>query len=140
MTRPEPEAPVTWHHGVHAKWWAEFNTSGPEIEYFRPFVDAAQPALDVACGTGRLLIPYLRAGLDVDGVDVSDDMLALCRQRAEALGLTPRLYRQAMHQLDLPRRYGTIYVCGGFGLGGLSRADDETALRRCASTSSRVVC
>jgi ubiquinone/menaquinone biosynthesis C-methylase UbiE len=43
---------------------AEFNVSGPEIDYFRKFVEAGgQPALDVACGTGRLLIPYLRAGL-----------------------------------------------------------------------------
>jgi len=131
MTRSEPEAePTTWHYGLIAKWWAEFNTSGPEIEYFRPFVEAGQPALDVACGTGRLLIPYLQVGLDVDGVDISDDMLALCRERAERHGLRPQLYRQAMHQLDLPRKYRTIYVCGGFGIGGGRRADDETALRR----------
>jgi SAM-dependent methyltransferase len=121
---------MTWHYGLVAKWWAEFNTSGPEIDYFRPFVEAAQPALDVACGTGRLLIPYLRAGLDVDGVDISDDMLAMCRQRAQAHDLAPRLYRQAMHRLDLPRKYRSIYVCGGFGLGGGSRADDEAAIRR----------
>ena len=49
---------------------------GPEIEYFRRFVEAGQPALDVACGTGRSLVPYLRAGLDVDGCDISPDMLA----------------------------------------------------------------
>ena len=56
--------PQTWHHGVVARWWAEFNVSGPEIAYFQKFIeDDGQPALDVACGTGRLLIPYLRAGL-----------------------------------------------------------------------------
>jgi SAM-dependent methyltransferase len=88
-----------------------------------------RPALDVACGTGRLLIPYLRAGLDVDGCDVSPDMLALCRERAEREGLSPNLYPQAMHELDLSRRYRTIVVCGGFGIGG-SREDDVEALRR----------
>ena len=98
----------TWHYGLVAKWWAEFNTSGPEIAYFRRFVEAGQPALDVACGTGRLLVPFLQAGLDVDGCDLSADMLALCRERAEAEGLTPDLYAQAMHELDLPRRYRTI--------------------------------
>ena len=112
-----------------ARWWAEFNTSGPEIEYFQRFVEAGQPALDVACGTGRLLIPYLRAGLDVDGCDISEDMLALCRDRAEREGLSPNLYAQAMHQLDLPRKYRTIFICGGFGLGG-NRRHDEEALRR----------
>jgi hypothetical protein len=34
-----------------------------------------------------------------------------------------------MHELDLPRRYRTIVVCGGFGLGG-SRAHELEALRR----------
>src|SRR5688572_133102 len=103
---------------------------GPEIDYFRRFVERnGQPALDVACGTGRLLLPYLRAGLDVDGCDVSADMLALCQQKAERDGLSPRLYRQPMHELDLPRRYRTLVVCGAFGLGG-SRAQDLTALER----------
>jgi len=116
---------------------AEFNVSGPEIDYFRKFVEAGgQPALDVACGTGRLLIPYLRAGLDVDGCDLSDDMLSLCRARAEAEGLSPNLHKQPMHRLDLPRRYRTILVCGSFGLGGTV----ITTSRRCSastSTSSR---
>lgn len=129
MTDAEASRPQTWHHGLVAKWWAEFNTSGPEISYFRRFVEAGQPALDVACGTGRLLIPFLEAGLDVDGCDVSEDMLAACRERAERRGLTPALYAQAMHELDLPRRYRTIVVCGGLGLGG-RREHDVEALRR----------
>jgi SAM-dependent methyltransferase len=124
------EAPQTWHYGLVARWWDEFNRDGPEIEYFRRFIEAGDgPALDAPCGTGRLLLPYLRAGLDVDGADVSPDMLALCRARAEREGLSARLYAQALHELDLPRRYRTIVVCGGFGLGG-SREHDVRALER----------
>ena len=119
----------TWHYGVIARWWAQFNTSGPEIDYFRPFVEAGQPALDVACGTGRLLLPYLRAGLDVDGCDISPDMLEHCREAAARDGLEPNLYAQAMHELDLLRRYRTIFVCGGFGLGS-TREQDLEGLRR----------
>jgi SAM-dependent methyltransferase len=122
-------SPQTWHYGVIARYWAEFNTDGPEIEYFRRFVERGQPALDVACGTGRLLIPWLKAGLDVDGVDVSEDMLALCRERSEREGLSPTLYAQPMHELDLPRRYRTIVVCGGLGVGA-NRANDQQALDR----------
>ena len=129
MTAGE-EQPQTWHHGIVARWWAEFNVSGPEISYFQKFIeDDGQPALDVACGTGRLLVPYLRAGLDVDGCDISADMLALCGERAEAEGLSPNLYKQAMHELQLPRRYRTIVVCGGFGLGG-NREQNLESLRR----------
>ena len=127
MTASEAQ---TWHYGVVARWWAEFNLDGPEIDYFRPFVEAGQPALDAACGTGRLLVPYLKAGLDVDGSDISTDMLAFCRERAEREGLeAPNLYAQPMHELDIPRRYRTVVVCGGFGLGG-HREHDAEGLRR----------
>ena len=121
--------PSTWHYGAVARWWAEFNTDGPEIAFYRPFVRAGQPALDVACGTGRLLIPYLREGVDVDGCDVSPDMLGRCQEAAEREGLAPKLYAQAMHELDLPRRYRTIFVCGSFGIGS-TRAQDDEALGR----------
>jgi SAM-dependent methyltransferase len=124
-----PETPTTWHHGLVARWWAEFNVDGPEIEYFRRHVERGQPGLDVACGTGRLLLPYLRAGLDVDGCDVSADMIELCRERARAEGLSPTLLVQPMHELDPPRLYRTIYVCGGFGLGS-TREQDAQALGR----------
>ncbi len=121
--------PQTWHYGLVAKWWAEFNHEGAEIDYFRRFVERGQPALDVACGTGRLLLPYLRAGLDVDGCDVSADMIAHCREQAEREGLTPTLFVQPMHELEPPRRYRTIFVCGGFGVGS-DRPRDLQALER----------
>jgi SAM-dependent methyltransferase len=123
----------TWHYGLIAKWWAEFNDDfrPHEIPYFQRYIEqgGGEPALDVACGTGRLLIPYLRAGLDVDGCDVSADMVALCREKAAREGLSPTLFVQAMHELDPPRRYKTIFVCGAFGLGS-TREEDVHALRR----------
>jgi SAM-dependent methyltransferase len=120
----------TWHYGLVARHWAEKNTSGPEIAFFQQLIERyGQPALDAGCGTGRLLIPFLRAGLDVDGCDVSGDMLAYCQQTAELEGLAPQLYQQALHQLELPRRYKTIVVCGVFGI-GVSRAQDFIALQR----------
>jgi len=121
--------PQTWHYGLIAEWWAEFNTDGPEIDYFGQFVRRAQPALDAGCGTGRLLLPWLREGLDVDGRDVSADMIALCRERALREALEPRLFVQPLHELDPPRRYATIVACGVFGLGS-TRANDQEALRR----------
>ena len=122
--------PQTWHYGIVAQYWAEFNLDGPEIAYYQKHIERyGQPALDVGCGTGRLLLPYLRDGLDVDGCDISPDMLALCREKAEREGLSPNLYTQAMHELDLPRTYRTIYVCGSFGIGS-TREQDAVALQR----------
>ena len=112
-----------------ARWWANFNLDGPEIEFFRPYVVAGQPALDVACGSGRLLVPWITAGLDVDGVDASADMIGVCRDAASAVGRAPNLYVQPTHLLDLPRRYGAIIMCGALGL-GVTREQDLEGLCR----------
>ena len=69
-----------------------------------------EPALDVACATGRLILTYMKEGIDVDGVDNSAEMLALCRAKAQMAGLQPMLYEQPMEQLDLPRTYKTMVV------------------------------
>jgi SAM-dependent methyltransferase len=119
----------TWHHGLVADWWALFNTDGPEIAYFGEHVAAGQPALDAGCGAGRLLVPWLMAGYDVDGCDVSEDMLERCRERAMSAGRDPHLSAQPLHELDMPRRYRTIVVCGVFGL-GTTWEQDVRALER----------
>jgi SAM-dependent methyltransferase len=123
--------PVTWHHGLMARWWAEFKRAEPdELAYYRGAIARfGEPALDLACGVARILLPLLEAGVDIDGVDVSTDMLAQAERLGIERGLRPSLTAQAMHQLDLPRRYRTIYICDSFGIGG---GHDEAlgALRR----------
>ncbi len=121
----------TWHYGLIARWWAEFNTAEPdELAYLAAAIERfGQPALDLGCGTGRLLIPLLATGLDIDGVDISADMLALAEAAARREGLTTTLTRHALHELDLPRTYRTIYAAGVFGIGG-RRERDREALRR----------
>jgi len=69
-----------------------------------------QPVLDVGCGTGRLLLDYLAQGIDIDGADNSPEMLAICVEKAQRLGLNPRVFEQAMERLDLPRSYRMIMV------------------------------
>lgn len=125
------DQPQTWHYGLVAHYWSEFNVASPaELGYWRQCIERfGQPALDAGCGTGRLLLPLLAAGLDVDGSDISPDMLALCRTKAEQAGRAPGLFAQPMHELDLPRPYRTIYMCGVFGIGG-NRQQDREALRR----------
>jgi SAM-dependent methyltransferase len=49
------------------------------------FVEAAKesggPVLEVGCGTGRVLIPTARAGVEITGLDLSPHMLDVCRGR-----------------------------------------------------------
>jgi SAM-dependent methyltransferase len=125
------DSPQVWHYGLMAEYWARFKTDAPEAPFFIDCVRRyGQPALDLGCGTGRILLPLLRAGLDADGCDVSPDMLRWAQRAADEARFSPRLFAQAMHQLDLPRRYRTILICGSFGLGG-TRETDLACLRCC---------
>jgi SAM-dependent methyltransferase len=49
------------------------------------FVDAAaragSPVLEIGCGTGRVLVPIARAGIEIVGLDASSGMLDVCRRR-----------------------------------------------------------
>ena len=102
--------------------------------FYRDLIErSGRPALDVGCGTGRLVLDYLRAGIDIDGVDNSPEMLAICREKAAAVGLAPRLYRQEMQRLDLPRRYRTIIVPSSSFQLVLEPVDAAAALARFAA-------
>ena len=83
----------------------------PDRPFYRRIIaESGEPALDVGCGTGRLLLDYLAAGVDVEGVDVSPEMLAICRGKGERMGLRPVLYEQALEELQLPRSYRTVFI------------------------------
>lgn len=66
--------------------------------------------LDVACGTGRILIPILQAGLEADGVDLFAPMLERCREKASVLGFQPDLFQSDMASFSLGRKYAFIFI------------------------------
>jgi SAM-dependent methyltransferase len=121
----------TWHYGLMARWWAEFNVAQPhELAYYRAAIERfGAPAIDLGCGTGRFLIPLRAEGVDIDGADVSEDMIAEAHAKVAKLTVKPLLLVQALHELELDRPYRTIFMCGVFGIGG-RRDRDQEALNR----------
>jgi SAM-dependent methyltransferase len=86
-----------------------------DLPYGRDFYvglarEAKGPVLDVACGTGRILLPCLAAGVDIEGVDLFEPMLATLRKKAAAMGLSPRLRQADMSQFSLPRRFTLVMI------------------------------
>lgn len=103
-----------------------------DTEFYRRLIrEDGRPALELGCGTGRLLLPLIGAGLQVHGLDPSPEMLAICRRKAEKQGVSPVLHEQAMQDLQLEYRYGVIFCAvGSFAL--LSDAGDvDRTLRAC---------
>ncbi|UVI29448.1 class I SAM-dependent methyltransferase [Paenibacillus spongiae] len=82
-----------------------------DTQFYKRLMDEVPGmALEIGCGTGRLLLPYLSEGYEVEGVDCSDEMLDSCRKKAAEKDLSPVLYRQYMQELDLPKKYSTIFI------------------------------
>lgn len=78
--------------------------------YWQQYEAASGPVLEPMCGTGRFLIPFLERGAEIDGMDASAPMLAECRKGLAKRGLHTVLTHQLIQELDLPRRYGYIFL------------------------------
>jgi len=102
------------YRGLMAEMWdlsrGDTSTWADRMLYRKLIRETGEPVLDVGCGTGRILLDFLQDGVEIDGVDNSPEMLGLCSEKAELLGLQPNLYLQWMEELDLPHRYRTILV------------------------------
>ena len=66
--------------------------------------------LDAGCGAGRLLTELLRAGFQVEGCDISQEMLSLCQMNLEAAGFKTPLYHKAIQDLPFSNRYQVIFL------------------------------
>ena len=93
---------MTWaEHGQPVRWWERGGNRGEAYEaalearaaageYLHgeaDFVEAlgVRAVLDAGCGTGRVARELARRGLDVVGVDIDPEMLAVARRKAPDL-------------------------------------------------------
>ena len=60
-------------------------------------------AVDLACGTGSVTLLLAQRGLQVTGVDISEDMLCEAFQKAQCLENRPLFVCQLLQKLHLPR-------------------------------------
>src|SRR3989440_7827372 len=73
------------------------------------------PLLELACGSGRLLVPLAQAGYEVTGIDSSAGMLNLARQGLEAEGVAARckVGQQDMSTLQLGQKVPIAFIALG---------------------------
>jgi SAM-dependent methyltransferase len=85
-----------------------------DVEFYLQYARAyGSPVLELACGTGRVLIPLAEAGFEMCGIDLSENMLARCRQKVAEHGLGDRVHLALadMADYDLPRKdFALAYV------------------------------
>src|SRR5581483_3257093 len=88
--------------------------------------------LELACGSGRVLVPLVRAGHQVTGLDASPAMLALAREKLAAAGLADsgraRLVQGDMRELALDEAFDVALIAVKSLAYLTQRADQQRAL------------
>jgi RimJ/RimL family protein N-acetyltransferase len=88
-----------------AERWLDLSTYGfAQIERAVAFVKHKGAALDVGCGTGRCLDLLTSHGFTTDGIDASEAMITLARDRHPEA----RLFHTDIGRWELPRSYDLI--------------------------------
>lgn len=84
---------------------------GDDVDFYRDLArEAPGPALEVGVGTGRVYLELLADGLDVDGIDLSEAMLARLRETADERELDPDVWVADAAETDFEREYGLVYA------------------------------
>jgi SAM-dependent methyltransferase len=108
-----PGRPHYW--GLLAKWYDKLlEEEKGDIRFYRDIVLGCMgKVLELACGTGRLLVPFREEGAKIEGLDISGDMLAVCRKKLFEKNLTAELYEQNLVDFSLEKQYELIFISGG---------------------------
>lgn len=109
---------MSWSYGLLAAEVYDLDkavgSSFGDVEYYRQALDGvAGRILEPAVGTGRILIPLLQAGLDVEGYDTSPEMIAMCRENGRRHSLELIVHEADMTAFVRDRRYAAVIVPAG---------------------------
>jgi SAM-dependent methyltransferase len=107
-----------------------FDTLDFDIPYWIETAKAARgPVLELACGTGRILLAALKAGAEIEGLDASPAMIQRLEDKARAAGLSVRAETADMRDFDMGRLYNRI-ICGFNGFAHCGTISEQVACLR----------
>lgn len=98
--------------------------------YVRGAKESGGPALECACGTGRVTLPMARAGVAVAGIEYSFPMLERAKAKAMAEGLSIEWAQGDMRTVSLGRRFRFVCIPYNAFLHLLDRESVEAFLAR----------
>ena len=100
--------------------------------------------LELMCGTGRISVPLLEAGVDLTCVDVSEGMLARLEERLCARKLEAKVLQEDLRHLDVGEEEFDLALIPFHSFSEfVSPRDQELALRAahgCLKEGGRLIC
>lgn len=104
------------------------------VEFYRQIMDREdvkpRTAVDLACGTGSVALILAEMGLEVTGVDMSEEMLTVAMDKVSEMDYPPMFVCQSLQELSIPRGVD-LAVCALDSLDYITNPDDcREAIRR----------
>ena len=104
------------------------------VDFYQKILDREgvkpRTCVDLACGTGSVSVLLAEKGLDVIGVDMSEDMLTVAFDKASDMENPPRFVCQKLQELRLPKGVD-LAVCALDSLDYITEPTDcSAAIRR----------
>ena len=98
---------------IHDSQWAD-HFQHPDIAFWIDLAKTFGPkVLELACGTGRITIPAFESGVDIEGLDFSESMLCIARERAAAKSLPIHFYNEDIRTITFHDQYDFIFLPSG---------------------------
>ena len=105
--------PSLFYTGIVAELYRPLRLVTQDPEPYARFIGlSGEPALELGCGDGHPLLELRRRGIDIEGIDSSSDMLERCVRMASRLGIDVVVHHQKMEELNLSRRYRSVFLAG----------------------------
>ncbi len=93
---------------LHDAFW-EAEDDGSEVALMAAFlVKHPGPALEIGAGSGRLMFPLVQLGHEVEGLELSPDMLELGKTRARMLGVRAVIHEGDMASWQPARKFSAL--------------------------------
>lgn len=103
-----PQPYLSLEAELHDAFW-EAEDDGSEVALMADFLKLRPgPALEIGAGTGRLMFPLLALGFEVEGLELSEDMLALAAKRRDELAVPAVFHNGDMAAWSNGRKYASI--------------------------------
>ncbi len=101
------------YYGSLCSWFYDIDKpTAPkkELDFYLSFAKKGDKILEPMCGSGRFLIPFLQQGYDIDGFDLSVDMVDRCIKKLKDANIDADITISDFNNYIPTKKYNYIFI------------------------------
>lgn len=106
------------YYGNLCSWFYDIDKPLPnkkELQFYLSFANKEMNILEPMCGSGRFLVNFIKNGFEIDGFDISNDMLEKCKTKIEKSNIKNNTILQCCNFKNYSpnKRYDFVFIPSG---------------------------